>query len=284
VLIDWWRSTSEVRRETRSTIDRAIALGERSDRLGLAFFGGYTAAIASLDPTMGPDEVGALCATETGGGHPRAIRTAFSDGRVEGEKLFVSGGALATKLLVVTKIGEEAGRPKLVVVRVAAAAPGVSFEELPALGFVPEVPHAAVKFNAASVEQVLEGDGYERYLKPFRTIEDVHVFAAVVSCLCANGAALPQQTLERLFSVLASLRQLAMQDPSAARTHLALAGTLSFARAEIDALELTSFDPGFGERLDRDRPLLRIAEKVREQRRLKAWERRSSNVTRIAGS
>lgn len=271
MLLDWWRQTTEARR-TRSTIDRAIALGARADRLGLAFFGGYTSAITALDSTLGPDDIGALCATESGGGHPRAMLTSLVDGRLTGQKLFVSGGALATQLLVVAKIGEVDGRPRLVIAKLTASAPGVVFEQLLALGFVPEVPHASVTFTGSPIDRVLDGDGYERYLKPFRTIEDLHVFAAVVSCLVANGGALPKPQLERFHAVLASLRQLASQSPSDPATHLALAGALSFARTEIDGLDLSLLDPAFRERLERDRPLLHIAEKVRELRRLKAWE------------
>jgi acyl-CoA dehydrogenase len=274
MLRTWWQSTSALRR-TSPPIERAIALGAQTDRLSLAFLGGYTSAITVLDPTIGPDAIGALCATEDGGGHPRAILTTLTDGVLNGTKHFVSGGSLATDLLVVAKVGDRDGRPELKVARLAASAPGVTITDLPPLDFVPEVPHGSVTFTNAKVDTVLEGDGYERYLKPFRTIEDLHVFAAILGCLLANGrTALPRPTQERFFAALAAIRHLASQSPSSPDTHLALAGVLSISRDLVDGLDLAAFAPDFRERFERDRPLLRIAGKVREQRRLKAWEGR----------
>ena len=266
------RSGGDPERFTHS-IDRAIAQGARADRLGYAFLAGYTSAVTALAPTISPNELGALCATESGGGHPRAILTTLENGRLNGTKHFVSGGSLATVLLVVARVGAKDGRPELKVARIAANKPGVTVEQGAPLDFVPEIPHGAVTFKDAEVDAVLEGDGYERYLKPFRTIEDLHVFGAVVACLIANGrAGFPQSTTEQLLGVLSSILSLGREDPRAASVHLALAGVLTTARALIDSLDLTRLDPYFRERFLRDKPLLQIASRVREQRRLKAWE------------
>lgn len=255
------------------SIERAVARGAAADRLGTAFLGGYTAAITALDPSLSPDDRGALCATESGGGHPRAILTTLENGRLNGTKHFVSGGSLATVLLVVAKTGEKNGRPELCVARIRANQPGVTVEQGAPLDFIPEVPHCLVTFTDAAVDAVLEGDGYERYLKPFRTIEDLHVFGAVLGCLIANGRGrLPASTTEQLLGVLTAILSLGKEDPRAPAVHLALAGVLTTARALIDSLDLTTLDVGFRERFLRDRPLLQIAQRVREQRRLKAWE------------
>jgi hypothetical protein len=263
------------------SIERAVALGAMADRLGHAFLGGYTAAITALDPSLGPDERGALCATESGGGHPRAILTTLENGRLNGTKHFVSGGSLATVLLVVAKIGEREGRPELRVARIGANQPGVTVEQGAPLDFIPEVPHGAVTFKDAQVEAVLEGDGYERYLKPFRTIEDLHIFGAVLGCLVANGrSAFPQSTTEQLLGVLSSIVSLGREDPRSPAVHLALAGVLTTSRALIDSLDLSGLEPGFRERFLRDRPLLQIAQRVREARRVKAWETLSSLLRR----
>ncbi len=254
-----------------TSIDRAIVLGAKADRLGHAFFGGYTSAITALDPSI--TGIGALCATESGGGHPRAIQTTLSGGVLNGEKHFVSGGKLADTLLVVAKVGEKDGRPELKVARISTKTAGVTVEEGAPLDFVPEIPHGSVTFKDAKVDTILEGDGYERYLKPFRTFEDLHVFAAIISCLIANGrTAFPQSTTEQLLAVLASIQTLGGDNPSSPSVHLALAGVLTWARSLIDSLELSKLDPDFRARFERDRPLLQTAQKVREARRTKAWE------------
>ncbi len=268
---DWWNQTESTRAQFKVTIDRAIALGSTADRLGYAFLGGYTSAITVLDPTI--TGLGALCATESGGGHPRAILTTLENGRLTGTKHFVSGGHLATDLLVVAKTGEKNGRPELKVARIAANRPGVTIDEGAALDFVPEIPHGAVTFENAQVEAVLEGDGYERYLKPFRTHEDLHVFGAVIACLLANcRTQFPQPLTEQLLGLLASIQSLGREEASSPAVHLALAGVISTATVLIDSIDLTLLEPGFRDRLYRDRPLLQLAGRVREQRRVKAWE------------
>lgn len=272
-LPDWWRQTAGLRARAATSIARAIALGAHADRLGHAFLGGYASAITALDPSLGPDALGALCATEAGGGHPRAIRTTLTDGKLDGTKHFVSGGPLATVLLVVATTGERDGRPALKVARIAATRPGVQLEEGAALPFVPEVPHGSATFRGAAVDAVLEGDGYDRYLKPFRTIEDLHVFGAVLGCLFANGrAAWPEPVLERMLALLAAISDLAARDPAAPDVHLALAGVLQTARTLIDGLEWKGLDADFVARFERDRPLLNVADRVRAQRRERAWE------------
>src|SRR5690349_23846938 len=54
---------------------------------------------------------------------------------------------------------------------------------------------------------ILPGDGYSQYVKPFRTVEDIHVQAAVLSYLMREGQRLgwPQGWIERLSALLAAL-------------------------------------------------------------------------------
>ncbi len=270
-LLDWWDQTASLRAHTPTPIDRAIALGARADRLSHAFLGGYTSAITVLDASI--TGIGALCATEAGGGHPRAIHTTLTSGLLNGTKHFVSGGPLAQTLLVVAKVGERDGRPELVLARIDAHAPGVRLEAGAPLEFIPEIPHGAVTFTNAKVDAVLEGDGYERYLKPFRTIEDLHVFGAVLSCLLANGkGAFAQESVEDLLALLSSISHLGRQRPSDPLVHLALAGVLRRATSLIDGLSLEKLEPAFRERFVCDRVLLTIAQRAREQRRQRAWE------------
>ena len=268
---DWWRQTAAVRAKfPDNPIARAIALGAHADRLSYAFLGSYTAAITVLDPSI--TDIGALCATESGGGHPRDMLTTLVGDRLSGTKQFVSGGPLASVLLVVAKVGEVDGRPELKLARINAGAEGVKFEEGLTLDFVPEVPHGAVTFTNAKIDRVLEGDGYERHLKPFRTIEDLHVFGAVIACLVSNGKrVLPQELIEQLLAVLAAISHLGNESPREPTVHLALAGVLRQARALIDSIEIEKFEAGFRERWVRDRVLLGVAQRVREQRRARAW-------------
>lgn len=271
VAIDaWWKVTA-----SGDSIERAILRGAQADRLGLAFMGGYSAAITKLDPAI--TDLAALCASEVGGGHPRAIQTTLQNGVLNGTKTFVSGGLLARSLLVVAKVGERDGRPELKVARIRANTPGVTHGEGMDLEFIPEVPHGTVTFENALVEAVLEGDGYEQYLKPFRTIEDLHVFGAVIGCLISNGRhSLPKETVEQLLAQLAAIITVARMPPSEAATHVTLAGILTTSKALVEFIDLKNFDADFRSRFERDKKLLSIAAKVRELRREKAWAQLST--------
>lgn len=274
----FWTATVGLRERFAHTVDRAAALGSQADRLAYAFIGGYSAAIAALDPQIGPHDLGALCATEEEGAHPRAIKTRLEGRTVTGAKRFVSGGALANVLLVVATEGTDAqGRNKLRVVRVAARSPGVKIEDMPDLPFVPEIPHGSVTFDATPIDSQLEGDGYEQYLKPFRTIEDLHVHAAVLGYLCSvsRRAAWPEALREAIVSEIVTARGLGLLDPRAPETHIALAGFLASGQRILAESEphWASVPGDERERFQRDRPLFKVASHAREARRAKAWER-----------
>src|SRR5262249_12872943 len=161
-------------------IDRAIWGGFHADRLGYAFTAGYSAALSRLFAYEG---LACLAATEVRGTHPRAIATQLEDSTVRGEKTFVTLGTIATEMFVVASRGfAPDGKNRLSIVRVHAKSPGVNVTPREPLAFAPEVPHAIVTFENAAAD-VLPGDGYTQYLKPFRTIEDIHVLAATLGYL-----------------------------------------------------------------------------------------------------
>src|SRR5215831_12777109 len=121
---------------------QAVAAATAADRLGAAFAAGYQAALKSLFPVVG-DRRAALCATEVGGGHPKAIFARLEDGAISGRKTFVTFGSEVEALLVVARAAGST-EPRLHVGLVEARGPGVTFEATPPLPFVPEVSHAQV--------------------------------------------------------------------------------------------------------------------------------------------
>jgi alkylation response protein AidB-like acyl-CoA dehydrogenase len=246
---------------TGSPFAEAVVASAGADRLGSAFAAGYRAAIRSLFPRVGT-RCAALCATEEGGGHPKAIRARLAAGRVSGRKTFVTFGAQAEVLLVVARDGEI-----LRVAAVEASGPGVALEPMPALAFAPEVPHAQVVLDEAPAD-VLPGDGYDEYLKPFRTVEDIHVFGAALAYLWGAGrrARWPAPLLAELAAVVAALAALAAEDPRARATHLVLGGALALGRRLVAEIDLATLPDDERARWLRDRPLLDIAGKVRAQR------------------
>jgi acyl-CoA dehydrogenase len=274
-----WFAAHRAATRDLAPIDAALLGGAAADRVAFAFAAGYRAALAALWPGLPEGAVPAFAATEAGGVHPRAIETRLeASTHVTGHKRFVTFADQADTLLVVAGEGTGAdGRNRLRVARVDARGPGVTLRPLPETPFTPEIAHAEVLLERAPVVEVLPGDGYDRYLKPFRTIEDVHVHAAMLGHVLgvAQRSGWPQPLRERLVAAIAAVRAVAAADPTAPEVHVALAGCIAVARSLIDETEehwaLARDD--VRERWSRDRALLRVAEKARGQRLVSAWER-----------
>ncbi|HEX3597955.1 MAG TPA: acyl-CoA dehydrogenase family protein [Polyangiaceae bacterium] len=281
-LAQFWASTAEVRRRFALPFDRAVAGGRVADRLGFAFASGYEAALHALVPALPPDAIAGFSVTEEHGNHPRNIQARLernADGHLlSGKKRWTTMGPLSDVLVVVAATGEVTeGRPELRAALVPRDARGLSVLEMPATAFVPEVPHAELVLERVSVAEsaVLPGDGYADYVKPFRTVEDVHVNAAVLgywlSVAVRNGW--PDTLLERLSAAVATLRTVASLDPRRAETHVVLSGLLEqmgeLAGAAEPSWSLASDTER--ERWYRDRVLTQVASKARQRRRERAF-------------
>lgn len=265
-------------------VERALWGGFHADRLGFAFAAGYGAAVRRLfehGEVAPPSGAVCLAATETGGAHPRAIATRLDkEGGalvLRGEKTFATLASVADELLVVASrgVGPE-GRNRLRVVRVPRGARGLVIEDRPRTAFAPEIPHAVVRLTDVVVDEraVLPGDGYEKWLKPFRTIEDTHVLASTVGYLAGAARAYgwDRDVLAELVGIGLSLVDVGARDPSAPLTHVALAGLFSGARRLVASLE-SEWQKASAEERDRwqrDLPLLAIAENARTRRTEKA--------------
>ncbi|MBL8739682.1 MAG: acyl-CoA dehydrogenase [Myxococcales bacterium] len=259
-------------------IDEVIWHACTVDRLGLAFTAGYSAATRVLTDRLGVRSLGhvSLAATESGGAHPRAIGTRLvrdgSGGRLDGEKLWCTLAFEASALVVIARDGERDGRPVLRAVAIPLGREGLALGSMPETPFCPEVQHATVTLTAVPVEtsEIADVDAYDHVLKPFRTIEDIHVQAALLAWLAgvAVRSRFAPEIAERAAALLASVRTLGRLSPVASATHLALAGA-----SEATTLLLAASEPEWDraggdlrDRFRRDLPLLSIASKVRRAR------------------
>lgn len=282
---DWWpRHLALAARHVR-TMDLAIAGGFESDRVAWAFASAYQAALRALVPDLSHDVLAALCVTEATGNAPRDIKTTLSakpgGGWVlDGAKRWTTLGPGGQLLLVAARDAEASTeeRPALRLVRVPGDAAGVHIDTMPPTPFVPEVPHARLRFESVTVREdaLLPGDGYARYVKPFRTVEDLHVHAAILSYLVgeARRRHWPNAWVERAVATLCTFSSLADQDPSSSAVHVALAGAL--ATGEQLAHETDAFWSSMDEaatRWGRDRALMGIAGAARKARAEAAWKR-----------
>ena len=271
--------------------EQALFGGAQAGCVGYAFAAGYQAALHSL---LGADiskGISALCVTESGGNHPRAIQTTLTQTTskksaevlylLDGSKTFITGGPQADVLLVAATTCEDSqGRPVLRLVKVPGTAEGVSVQPMPPLPFVPEIDHASVSFAKVRVpaEDILPGDGYADYVKPFRTTEDIHVTLALCGYLVrvALQTGYAPEQLPLWLSLTAQHIQLAQLPAADPMTHLLLAGTRRQLEQAIPDLEThwqqastessgTSSGNSFAD-WQRDKALLKVASKAREQR------------------
>jgi acyl-CoA dehydrogenase len=285
-VASWWARHRALMLEWTDPMALAIAGGFAADRIGWAFASGYQAALRALVPELPADSVAAFCVTEAGGNRPQDIHTALErDGeagwRLTGSKRWTTLGPQGALFLVAARDASATGeRPAIKLVRVPSNAPGLRIEPMPPTRFVPEVPHAQLHFEgvALAAGALLPGDGYGNYVKPFRTVEDLHVTAAQLGYTLreARRFAWPQDWIERALAALEALRAIAREDPASPATHLALAGTLALVGAllgEADAHWAQAPDAASRARWERDRPLGSVAGKARALRRERAWQR-----------
>jgi acyl-CoA dehydrogenase len=291
-VAEWWPRWCRGAARAATSAEQALLGGFDADRVGWAFASGYQAALRALLPDLPADAVAAFCVTEEGGNRPRDIHTRFTplpDGRlsIHGAKRWTTLGPNSSLLLIVGALpaGDEASRPQLKVARVAVGTPGLQLLPMPETRFVPEVPHARVQLDGVQVEAaaLLPGDGYERYVKPFRTLEDTHVTLAVLGYLLreARQRAWPTGLAERLCAGIVLLADLAGAAADAPITHVVLAGALAQAHAlyaEAGGLWAAAGDDPAAQRWQRDAALFAVAGTARSQRAARAWDRLQSGA------
>jgi acyl-CoA dehydrogenase len=148
------------------------------------------------------------------------------------------------------------------------------------LSFIPEVPHSAVKFTNCVIPSanVLPGDGYRDYVKHFRTIEDIHVEAALIAYAfrLARQYLIEKELCARLLTLLAALLEASREQPSDPAVHILLSGI--FAESSAALTELEAELPRAGATSDvmanweRDKPLRSVARRARDARLRVAWD------------
>ncbi len=279
-LEGWWATHRKRLPQWSHAFDAGVAGGFAAPTVAWAFTAGYHAATSYL---FGTTDLAALCITEVAGAHPStlACHLAEENGelRLRGTKTMVTFGARADKMLILAHRGlDDDGRKRFVLVEIPRGARGADFAMLPPFPFVPDVPHAAVRLDVAvEPSQLLPGDGYTRYARPFRTVEDLRVQAAVSGYLLRLLRSIDgsHTQVEALVAHVATLRQLAASSPTSPSVHVALAGATRRLESIVDDVTTALSDGGLApavlEAWQRDRRLLEVAERVRARRLERAW-------------
>ena len=287
-LMDWkvlWDQTDET---YSSPGERAITGGFLADRLAYAFVAGYFSALKSLVPDLPSKAISAFCVSEKGGGHPRAIQTTLENQSedkennkswtMNGTKTFVTCASEVDILLVAASAGiDEQGRNQLQMVQVPRNAPGLKIVPREKMAFIPEISHGIVELDnvVANESQILPGDGYSDYVRPFGTIEDIHILGAFMGYLLrlARLHDWPPEIASEILAILSGARTLSEADPKSFETQITLAGLQRLMRNQLIRIEPhwenTSEDTR--NRWERDRALFSMGQKAKDIRLQSAW-------------
>lgn len=260
-----------------------------ADCVAFAFAAGYGSALQRLVPSIPANSLASFCITEKGGAHPKAIRSRLESsggdegsGRIyvlNGRKKYISCAMEADLFLVAASKGlKPGGRNSIRIVKIRPGSPGLDVVRMKDIDLVPEISHGEMILTdlRVSEEDLLPGDGYADYIKPFRTIEDLHVSAAILAYLFNRAVRYGwgRDIKAGILACIESLRNLALQDVNAPALHILLGGVLG----QVNQL-LSRLQPLWDELDDtvrsawlRDKRLMTIADKARKMRFEKAWE------------
>ncbi|MNJ09813.1 hypothetical protein D3C77_39640 [compost metagenome] len=258
---------------TVSPFELAVLGARAMPTPGLAFLIGYQAALRVLWPSA-PASLGALCASERRSVRPADMQVRLDDLRLTGSKDFVTAGLDADWLLVAARSEPAGESPQLSLAVVYPGEPGVRLEPLPALPLMPEVGHARLHLDQALCER-LAGDGWDAYVKPFRSLEDLYVLSALCAWLYGVGqdSGWPQGLQLRLIGLLGGCAEGSRQCADSSACHLLLGGLFAQFAALKDEINqaLGSSGGEWAALWQRDQGLLEIASAARAKRLAKAW-------------
>lgn len=255
-----------------SPFELAVAGGRLMATPGLAFLVGYQAALRMLWPSA-PLSLGALCATEQRSLRVADMQTRLRDLRLSGRKDFVTAGDAADWLLVAARSEEPGEVPRLNLAVVYPGEPGVRLEKLASMPLMPDIGHGRLFLDNALCE-LLAGDGWDAYVKPFRTLEDIYVLSAMTAWLFGVGqdSDWPQSLQLRLLALLTGCAEVSRQAPNNPAGHVLLGGLF----AQFDGLKaevnqaLTDGPPEWAAMWQRDQAVMDLAAGARGKRLAKA--------------
>ncbi len=269
--------------------------GFMADRPAWAMVSGHQGAIRRLAWECGglhlmPEGgIVAFCASEEGGAHPRAIQSsvdAMPDGDfvLNGQKRWATLAPSAAALLLIASVGREGDRNRLRALCVPSDRWGIGIAPMDAAlgGLVaanPEVRHAVIDLKDVPVAaaELLGGDGYADAVKPFRTIEDLYIGAAMTAynLALARRSGWPAAAVEDLLLLLATAEALAFGPLGEPAAHLGVAalGRATAGVREAHAAHWELVDEEAAAAWRRATTGVGVAVRAKELRRQAAWRR-----------
>lgn len=288
-LREWKKIHDNNSKSWEEPIDRAISSGFLADRTAYAFVAGFRSALQRLFPLQPIEKLTAFCISEEGGNHPKFIKSSLEKTNVtsgdeviwklNGRKKFITCASIADSLYVAASTGiDEKGRNRIKLVLLDRDSEGIEITPMENLPFIPEINHGIVELKDVVVKdsQIMPGDAYSRYVKPFRLIEDIHVNASLMGYLFRIACLFswPREVREKLLAIIGGIRVVAMADPESPDIHIVFSGTQRIVDQLIQEI-VPLWDETTEEIRDhwnRDIAIMTIGEKARIIRPAAAWK------------
>lgn len=260
---------------------RLMRVAVRADRRSTASLAGHQAAIRRLFPATDADAICAFCISEDRGPHPKYITTSLVKGssglRLNGVKRWGSVAPDADQLYVAASVGHTDDRNDLRMVALPADRQGIDLDLEPYIEYGPEMRIADITLDDVEVQpnEVIDGDAYLRYIKPFRLIEDVYNTAGTQIGMFRLGIdhGWPDERLETLIGLICQAAAVSSTDMASPTAILLLTSYLRASGhfwtqtwdqwSDVPESVVAQWRP--------DRGLLDVAARARETRRATAW-------------
>ncbi|MFS2202620.1 acyl-CoA dehydrogenase, partial [Pseudomonas sp. Pseusp3] len=176
-------------------------------------------------------------------------------------------------LLVAARSEAPGADPRLSLAVIYRDEPGVRVEKLAPIPLMPDISHGRLFLDNALCE-LLAGDGWDAYVKPFRTLEDIYVLSAMTAWLYGIGqdCAWPQSLQLRLLGLLAGCAESSRQPPTSLAGHVVLGGLFAqFEGLKAEVNEALAGGPAeWAAMWQRDRAVMELAAGARGKRLAKA--------------
>lgn len=284
----WKKSFFDIIDKTSSTPRAALLAGASTRVPAFVFASGYQSALRKILP-VDRGVFASFCITEKAGASPRVLQTRIQKKNgsyiLSGEKSFVTMAEESGNYFVCAHESDPAAEKKSFrIVKVDKTADGPDLTDLD-ISFVSEVSHASAVFKDIEVapDAVLPGDGYTEYVKPFRTIEDIHLFAAFAGFLLARGFEMhwPVIIMEKLAALVSALLNPEIDSPETPDSVIAVSGIKALFDhiiAESSSLKISD-DEKEAEKWHRDKKLFDVAGSVRRKRTDSFWKSFAPELT-----
>lgn len=280
------KSTLRAIEEIDDPFARLVHIAMRADRRTTAAAAGHQAALFRLFPDQPPGHITAFCVSEEGGARPMAIESTLREGPngiliLTGEKKWGSMSPDADTLFIAASSGVETidgrERNRIRMVGIPADRDGIRLTPRTYGDIETELRIADLSLRDVEVhaDEVKPGDGFQRFVKPFRLIEDVFGCAGTqigVFCLGRRNG-WNAERLEDLLGLITQAWAISRGDMASPPAVLAMAAYFRRSNEVWTSLreEWTKATEDECARWSPEHGLLGIAQKARDIGRERAW-------------